>query len=593
LSTDSFYKQKIAACDEEIRAIQNRLNGMAVVRLALFTGLGFTIYAIVRESSPLLVILAIALLAAFILCVNIHYRWKEQRLLLQKLRFVNVNELDRLSGKANSFADGAAFLDTTGYLDDLDVFGPHSLFHVLNRTSTVKGREFLAQALRQPLLDPAAIRQEQAAIQTLAPQTDSRQLITAHGLLNEGKAIDLDSGGFRRWLETPAIFNRKPLRLAAIALLMGLNLTAIAIWMVSNNYTLLLLGVLISRLVLVLYGKYTGQQHELIDNKKPLLDQYAGILAVFNTVDAGDSLALQKLRDRTVTAHNAIRRLSSLANYFDHRSNGLVNLFLNTFLLYDLHCVIALERWKEAYRTNFIDWLEAVGAVERLNSQATFAFNYPDYHYPSPEGTAETLFIEATRLAHPLIPAERRIANDCTLGRGERLILVTGSNMSGKTTFLRTIGVNLLLAQCGMPVCAASFSFTPMHLLTSLRIDDSLLDQTSYFMAELKKLQRIVHRLQTGAPALVLIDEILRGTNSEDKTFGSEHFIRRLIQFRCLSLFATHDLTLGSLEQAGLITNYCFESVIENDELHFNYQLQRGIARNRNASFLMRKMDII
>ena len=142
-------------------------------------------------------------------------------------------------------------------------------------------------------------------------------------------------------------------------------------------------------------------------------------------------------------------------------------------------------------------------------------------------------------------------------------------------------------------VCAASFRFTPMYILSSLRISDSLQEQTSYFMAELKKLQKIIRRLQTGAPALVLIDEILRDTNSEDKTFGSEQFIRQLLQYHCLALFATHDLSLGALEQPGSITNYCFESVIENDELHFNYLLQRGIARNRNASFLMKKMDII
>jgi DNA mismatch repair ATPase MutS len=187
------------------------------------------------------------------------------------------------------------------------------------------------------------------------------------------------------------------------------------------------------------------------------------------------------------------------------------------------------------------------------------------------------------------------VANDFSIGRQERLIRVTGSNMSGKTTVLRTIGVNLLLAQCGAPVCATSFNWTPMQVLTSLRISDSLQEQTSYFMAELKKLQRIVLRLRTGEPALVLIDEILRGTNSEDKTYGSEHFARKLTGYHCLSLFATHDLTLGQLEQEypGVIANYCFESVIEGDDLHFNYRLQQGIARNRNASFLMKKMDII
>jgi DNA mismatch repair ATPase MutS len=198
-------------------------------------------------------------------------------------------------------------------------------------------------------------------------------------------------------------------------------------------------------------------------------------------------------------------------------------------------------------------------------------------------------------MGHPLIPASRRIANDLTVGRNESLILVTGSNMSGKTTFLRTLGVNLLMAECGLPVCATSFRFTPLHLLTSLRISDSLQEQTSYFMAELKKLQKIIGQLHTGAPALVLIDEILRGTNSEDKTFGSEQFIRKLLGHRCLSLFATHDLSLGELEHQlpGRISNYCFESVIENNELHFDYRLQRGIAHNRNASFLMEKMNII
>jgi DNA mismatch repair ATPase MutS len=181
------------------------------------------------------------------------------------------------------------------------------------------------------------------------------------------------------------------------------------------------------------------------------------------------------------------------------------------------------------------------------------------------------------------------------MGLEERLVLVTGSNMSGKTTFLRTIGVNLLLAQCGAPVCASRFVFTPMQLLTSLRVSDSLQEQTSYFMAELKKLQRIIHSLQEERASLVLIDEILRGTNSEDKTYGSEQFIRKLLHYRALSLFATHDLSLGSLESelSGAVVNYCFESVITGGELHFDYRLQRGIARNRNASFLMQKMEII
>jgi DNA mismatch repair ATPase MutS len=256
--------------------------------------------------------------------------------------------------------------------------------------------------------------------------------------------------------------------------------------------------------------------------------------------------------------------------------------------------MVALEKWKETYKGSFHEWIDAVGNIESLNSLASLAFNNPGFITPTPVRSQE-LQIAAANLAHPLIPAAERVANDCTIGKAQRLILVTGSNMSGKTTFLRTMGVNLLLAQCGAPVCATDFSFTPMQLLTSLRVSDSLQEHTSYFMAELKKLQRIIHHLREGIPSLVLIDEILRGTNSEDKTYGSEQFIRKLLQYPCLSFFASHDLSLGSLEKEmpGLVSNYCFESVIQGDELHFDYRLRQGIARNRNASFLMKKMDII
>jgi len=604
LPTKEYYQQKIVAGNAEIRRLQDRLNGMALLRLLTFAGIVASIYFLTQEYSPLLLASAIGCTAAFIICINIYYRWKDDRRLQEKLVFVYTNELGLLSGTLNRFPDGAAFLSSENYLDDLDVFGRGSLFHLFNRTTTVKGRTALASRLCASLTEPAAITREQTAIRVLAAQDRLRQLLTAHGLLNEDKETDIDPGNFRLWLITPPILYKHTLRLIGIYLLIAFNTFAIGYWIARNNYTFALAGGFISRIILAACGKYVIRQHEQIDHKKALLDQYAGILAAFEAVDPQDSALLTDLRSQTVHAQVAFERLSGISNFFNYRTNGMVNLLLNTFFLFDLHAVLRLERWKAASHAAFPGWLESIAAIERLNSLATFAFNNPGYIYPlpvasAPDGLApgaarpSTLFIEATRIAHPLIPAERRIANDCSIGREEKLILITGSNMSGKTTFLRTLGVNCLMAQCGLPVCAASFTFTPLEILTSLRIDDSLLDQTSYFMAELKKLQRIIHRLQTGARALVLIDEILRGTNSEDKTFGSEHFIRRLLQYNCLALFATHDLTLGTLEQPGSITNYCFESVIEDGELHFNYQLQRGIARNRNASFLMKKMDII
>ncbi len=613
MSTINFYQSTLADCNDHIRRLRAKMNILALVRLLLFAGSVYSVVLLTRDLTISLVLLSLFAFAVFLAGVNFYYRLKDQRLQWEKLAWINTNELGQLRNELNGFPDGSGFLDSDNYLDDLDIFGKRSIFHVLNRTTTSHGTRTLTALLRNSLLSVDVIKGQQQAIHVLAPQSSLRQLLTAKGLLAGEKEGNLDN--IQSWLETePLLYHRKGLRVI-ITLLTVFNLFSLFYYLSSNNYTLLLAGVLVSWLLTASFTKRIDLEHEHIARKQNILDQYAAILTVFNTVETTGSPLLQLLQSRTDSAHKAIRRLSKLSAFFDQRINVLVKTFLNAFCSYDLRCLIALERWKINNKRAFPGWIEAVGNVECLNSLATFAFNNPDYVYPVAVAAAEKsapastgaatsgslpaptpgLFIEATGLSHPLIPVDSRVANDFTIGRSERLILVTGSNMSGKTTFLRTLGVNLLLAQCGLPVCAGSFSFTPMYLLTSLRISDSLQEQTSYFMAELKKLRSIVHRLQTGEPALVLIDEILRGTNSEDKTFGSEQFIRKLLLYNCLSLFATHDLSLGQLEQElpGAISNYCFESVIEDNSLHFNYQLQRGIARNRNASFLMKKMEII
>ena len=601
-ANDTYYRENAGAYRAEIRKLQQKLNGISLLRLVIFMSLIWNVYDLIQGFSPILLILALVQVGLFVFFINLYFSWKDKRRLLEKLRFVNENERNLLTGQTNAFPDGADLLDTDNYLEDLDIFGRHSLFHLLNRTTTVRGAGVLADRLRQPILEPEQILRQQEAIRTLAPQTERRQLLTATGLLLQGGSdrdsikplADLNTESLREWLETPPRLLRNiPVRIA-VFLLSAFNVYAIYQLFVSNKYTLVLLGIVVSRGLWGVFAKYIGDQHRLIGHKHALLDQYAGILAIFNEIDTGQSAVLQELQGHTSKAHTAIRKLSKLSSAFDQRLNLLVTTVLGTFFFYDLFCMIAVEKWKTRNHAGLLVWIDAVARVEALNALATYAFNNSGNNYPQPV-SEDTLFIEAIGLAHPLIPASRRVANDLTIGRAESLILVTGSNMSGKTTFLRTLGVNLLMAQCGLPVCADSFRFTPLHLLTSLRISDSLQEQTSYFMAELKKLQKIILRLQTGAPALVLIDEILRGTNSEDKTYGSEQFIRKLLGYHCLSLFATHDLSLGELEKElpGQVGNYCFESIIENNELHFDYRLQRGIARNRNASFLMQKMQII
>jgi len=606
MQLSTFYESSIRSCTEKIRTVRRQINIVSLLRLLLFAGFIWMLYLLTRGFSLPPLILTVFVAALFIGGVNFYFRLKDQLALWEKLLFVNTNELGLLKGQSNQFPDGAGRVDPEKdiYADDLDIFGPSSVFLLLNRTTTSHGTATLADLLRQNVLVPDQIRQRQEAISALAGQADLRRLLTAKGLMTEGKAGNLHD--LISWLNMPSQIYQHKILWVAIAVLTAANVAAIFFWLSTNNYGPLVAGILICRIMIAWFSKSAHAQHQKIAEKHALLEQYADILSVFSTVDASASPTLQELKSRAQAAHTAIHQLSRLTSFFEQQHNLFVSAILNSLAYYNLQCMIALERWKKRYKMDYPAWIDAVGTIEYLNSLATFAFNNPEYIYPSPvEGgesatppnaaSAGGLHLEATGLAHPLIPPSRRVANDFSIGSSERLILVTGSNMSGKTTFLRTIGVNLLLAQCGAPVCATSFRFTPMRLLTSLRISDSLQEQTSYFMAELKKLQRIVLRLRTGEPALVLIDEILRGTNSEDKTYGSEQFSRKLTEYHCLSLFATHDLTLGQLEQEypGVIANYCFESIIEGDDLHFNYRLQQGIARNRNASFLMKKMDII
>ncbi len=593
-----FYEEKVTRYTARMQVLQGRLTLLALLRLAGFLGLAVTVYYLVKSFSYPLLCGTIFFLAVFIVLINLYLRIKDQRALMEKLLFVNSNELEVLKDQLNGFPDGKAHLTPESYLDDLDIFGRRSLFHLLNRTTSIHGAAQLADLLRQPMLTVDRIEQQQQALKVLTPQADTRQLITAHGLLtgeSEGNLYDL-----AEWLKEPDRLKKWAFWARWIVVLY--NIAALVLLLRTGNYRLLLIGVLAGWILTGFFADYIAKQHTLLGKKNAILDQYALTLRLFNTMDSGKAPLLESLQAKTASAYLAIRKLAKLSSYFDQALNPLVGFILNNLFLYNLNGVIVLEKWKAANRNVFPEWIDAVGHIECLNSLASFAFNHPDYTYPVPVA-GKDLSISAAQLGHPLIPAKESVPNDFTIGLNDRLndqlndrlILVTGSNMSGKTTFLRTIGVNLLLAQCGAPVCATAFSFTPMQLLTSLRVSDSLQEHTSYFMAELKKLQQIIHRLQSGIPALVLIDEILRGTNSEDKTHGSELFIRKLLQYHCLSLFATHDLSLGKLEEElpGVISNYCFESIIEEGELHFNYQLQRGIARNRNASFLMKKMEII
>ena len=590
-SLSKLYQQKVDRYSAELHKIRQRVNLLAISRLACFAALGYSIYLCISDFQFFSLFTTLSLFIVFIFLVRIYFNLKDKKTLIQKLLFINDNELNIIKGEANQFDNGKEFLSHESYFDDLDVFGQNSLYHLLNRTTTSHGSSKLSNLLKQTFSKKEDILDQQEAIKILSLEIDNRQLLSAYGLLNQEKAGNLY--GILDWLKIDGNLHKKTwLRIIRWALPLY-NIAAILFYLETDNYYFLAIGIIASWSIIGPYSKYINHQHALVTEKQKILQQYADILKILGNIHPQQSVLLKELNTTSANAHQSIKQLSQLTSLFDQRLNMVVNILLNSLALYDIQCIINLEKWKEKNKANFEKYIDCVGKIESLCSLACFAHNHSSYSYPVL--IDNELSIYGSQLAHPLIAEKETVANDFAIGKGNKLQLLTGSNMSGKTTFLRTVGINLLLAQCGAPVCASSFSFKPMHILSSIRVSDSLQEHTSYFMAELKRLQQIILQLQNGEPALVLVDEILRGTNSEDKTQGSEEFIKKLLQYNCLSLFATHDLALSKLENdfPRKVSNYCFESIIENGELSFDYKLQSGVAKNKNASFLMKKMGII
>ncbi len=509
LSILAFYEEKVKYYTDALTRLRPYAAGVAVLRMVAFGGFAWGVYKWISVHNTAWILTTLLLAIGFAVLVRIAWRLNDRKVLLEKLLFINTNELNVLQNKPNQFGNGEEFLSYGSISGDLDVFGPGSLYLLLNRTTTGHGTKQLAGLLNEPLLNPVAIDDQQQAVRALSTQRDLGQLLTAHGLINGEKEGNMDDIG--NWLQQPqAIHGNQFINI--LRLLTPLYSTVFLVyWLVTGNYALLAPVVLINWSIIGKYAKRIQQQHTLLGKKEAILNQYATILSLFTKVETGSSLLLKKEKDKAAEAHQTVKKLSRLAAMFDQRLNLFVNFFLNSFYMYDIQCLWALESWKQQHKDQFNEWIHSVGMIESLNSLSTFAYNNPGYQYATVN--TDTLSISATQMAHPLIAAESRVANDCSFGINEKLVLVTGSNMSGKTTFLRTLGSNLILAQCGAPVCAASFSFTPMIIKGSIRVSDSLQEHTSYFMAELKRLQQIIQYLQKqNVPVMILIYEILLGT---------------------------------------------------------------------------------
>ena len=480
------------------------------------------------------------------------------------------------------------------YAADLDIFGKSSLFQYLHRTSSMPGHETFAQWLLAPASNPDILQRQQAAHQTAAnPEWSLRFQATGNAEpLAKETAFTLD-----RWLQEPPIFNKPVWRIVRIIVpLIALTTLLLYIIDVLNTPRFLALTVLYVITAFVITRKVQPAYTQL-DKAVKQLDTLSAVLACletsgFNQGSWRDLLTRIAVSNNTLPASKRIRQLKQILDRFDIRLNPLVFIPLNSFLLWDLQVMLQLEKWKQEQQSSVHDWFRVIGEAEALNSLARAAFNHP--RWTTPVLSETPALFDAKNLLHPLIPAQQVVSNDFATSGRPAVSLITGSNMAGKSTFLRAVGLTQVLAMAGSVVPADALTVSNNRIMSSMRIADNLEENTSTFYAELNKLKVIIEAVNHQEPVFFLLDEILRGTNSHDRQTGSRALIEQMIRENGAGLLATHDLTLTELagKYPGVIHNYHFDVSVNGEELYFDYKLKSGVCQSMNASILMKKIGI-
>ena len=573
------YKKKLETATQLYKQYYQQYNAIAFARLidllfAIVIG-----YKAINESSWLWGFLAAVMIVLFFLLIGKHKQIAVKRRIAKAKIAINEREIAFIEQGIYPADNGKDFEPAQHpYAYDLDILGEKSLYHYLNRTHTYLGRKRLAQRLLYP--DTTTILTHQEAIKALTPQLAWRQTFMAHA-----EQID-DSPSFydrlQQWAAAPTPPMGKFMRVFTVISLIVFTLSAI-IGYIYDYEVLKSIAKLLLTINLSVFFFYISK----INKEKLGFEHTYAMLYAFKECIAQVETHFPE-KNRQASTH--IAQLSRLLDDLDSVSNILVSIPLNIFSFYHLHRYRALLQWKQTYGARVAQWLETVASTEVLCSFANFAYNNPHFVYPTFNNQYRISFED---VGHPLIAENERITNNITLDEAHFIIL-TGSNMSGKSTFLRTLGVNMLLAQVGLPVCAREAAIHPLPLLVSMRLSDSLSDGKSYFFAEINRIEQIMTALKRER-CMVLLDEILRGTNSEDKQYGTIKIIERLLSLKAIGIVATHDIEVCKTADRypEQLQNKCFESYIHEGELSFDYKLHEGICQNKNATFLMEKLGII
>ncbi|WP_299247496.1 DNA mismatch repair protein [uncultured Cytophaga sp.] len=566
---------------------------ISMIRIALVCVAIVCFYFFITSRSHFALVIGLGSILLFPFILTWHRKKAIEIEFLTTVIKVNQDEIQYQENKIMPFEDGSEYMDVThSNTFDLDVFGPKGLFQHLNRTATYLGKFKLAFSL-QNILSNDAIVNNQLSIKELSNKLKWRQEILAHATIaSDSKDV---YNNIIHWASEKV--DKLPLFIRITSFAFPILLFVLFTFYLITDVALYLNAAELLLIVnLILIGSQLKTiKRELMHAERidQIIKQYSIIIDKIEKESFHSEKLIGLKNILSATDGNASKNFNRLSKLFarvETINNAVGAFLLNGFFFYHIHSLHSLLKWKDAYASKLPQWIDIIAEFEMLNSYANLAYNNPTFTFP----TLNTDFsIQLTNVGHPLIDARKRVCNSIDFTKGSFVIL-TGSNMSGKSTFLRTLGINMVLAGAGSPICASAASIHPLQVIVSMRLSDSLSDSESYFFAEVKRLKFLMNTLDKES-CFVLLDEILRGTNSDDKRNGTIEVIKKIVSKQGIGIVATHDLEVCNTTEAypNQLSNKCFEVEIIQDELVFDYKLRAGICQNKSATFLMKKMGVI
>jgi len=582
------YKSHIEEFQLQLKKLKKQLFASSMLRLVIFLLFAFLIYF--YSSTTSLVLLFVFLgIASFLFLVSRHSDLQQEKEKLKQLIELNETEIRVLNRDFHHLPNGEEFVNPQHeFSQDIDLFGSRSFFQYLNRTALASGKQKLADLLSSNSIQ--YIQEKQKSIQDLAEKVNFRQEFTAIAKMAK---VKIKAPIILQWFKNyeafvPSVYKWLPKAFSVVSLLLFIALALDYIpWFYLGAWFI------VGWLIIGRFSKKVNELSGYVSEIQSTFQQYHLLLGLIEETEFQAEFNKNqqtKIQIKHKKASTLVKEFSKIIDSLERKNFMIFGQVISGFMLWDLWKAYEIEQWilKYAHRTE--NWFDAIDYFDAYNSLGGFAFNHQNYSYP--KITQNDVVLKTTQAVHPLIHPKDAVTNDYQIDQQE-FFIITGANMAGKSTFLRTVSLQIVMANVGLPVCAATCEYSPIKLITSMRTVDSLADEASYFFSELTRLKFIVDEIKTDR-YFIILDEILKGTNSTDKAIGSRKFVEKLVGSHSTGIIATHDLSLCEVAtELPQVKNHYFDAEIINNELHFDYRFKNGICQNMNASFLLKKMEIV